>query len=591
LLHLTKKLVNLLGCNISVKSEYGTAGGKKMKILVVDDKKENLYLLEELLKGSGYEVTSAANGAEALEKLHANGFNMIISDILMPVMDGYQLCREVKGTSELKDIPFIFYTATYTDEKDEKLAIRLGADRFLRKPEQWDDLLKTIQDVIRDVKKGRAKKPKTLVLEDDKKIYKLYSERLVKKLEKKMLDLEREITERERAEEERKKLQSQLQQTQRLEAIGTLAGGIAHDFNNILSVILGYTELALVDMDKKTKLYGHLEAVFEAGKKARDLVKQILTFSRQDEQEFISIQLKPIIKEALKLFRFSMFSQVELKLDIQSESMILADPTQLHQVFLNLCTNANHAMQEKGGVLDVRLEDVELCADVAARYPDVKPGSYVKLTVSDTGHGMPAEVLERIYDPFFTTKAKDGGTGMGLSVVHGIVKNHGGTITVYSEPGEGATFNIFLPVDKTGAEPDAKNKKTSPKGTECILFIDDEQNLVKTGKQMLESLGYKVTTKTSSVEALKLFKSQPEMFDLVITDMMMPSMTGEELAKEVLVIRPDIPVILCTGFNAKIDKKKAKALGFRAYILKPVLKRQMAETIREVLDSQKEKEG
>ena len=684
-----------------------------MKFLIVDDNEANLYLLETILKGNKYDVESANNGAEALEKLCADGFDMIISDILMPVMDGFQLCLEVRKDKALKNIPFIFYTATYTDIKDEEFALKLGADKFIRKPAESDELIKIIEDVIKDAEKGKIK-PTEPALVKEKDIFKLYSERLVKKLEKKMLDLEREIaerkrveevlksskerlniifesapdayyindlkgifidgnkvaeeitgykrkelignsflklkllspkqlpkaavllaknvlgqstgpdefilnrkdgtqvpveimtfpvkiedhnrvlsiardiTERKQAEEERKKLQSQLQQTQRLESIGTLAGGIAHDFNNILSIILGYTEMALVDMDKKTTLYSHLEAVFKAGKKARDLVKQILTFSRQDKQEFIPIQLKPIIKEALKLFRFSLLSGIELNMNLQSESMVLADQTQIHQVFLNLCTNANHAMQKKGGVMDVRLEDVELDSDFSARYPDVKPGPYVKLTVSDTGHGMSPEVLERIFDPFFTTKAKEGGTGMGLSVVHGIVKNHGGTITVYSEPGEGSTFNVFLPIDKTEAVPGAKNKKLIPKGTERILFIDDKQTLLNMGKQMLESLGYKVTAKTSSVEALKLFKTQPDKFDLVITDMTMPNITGEELAKEVLEIRPDIPVILCTGFSAKIDKKKEKAVGFRALLFKPILKWQMAETIREVLDSQKE---
>ncbi len=406
-----------------------------------------------------------------------------------------------------------------------------------------------------------------------------------------VLAIARDITKRKQAEKETETLQMRLQQAQKMEAVGTLAGGIAHDFNNILSAIIGYTEIALDDVKKETLLHSNLKEVFKAGRRAKDLVKQILAFSRQSEQERQRLQVKYLTKEALKLLRSSLPTTIEIRQDIQSDSVVLADPTQIHQVLMNLCTNAGSAMQEKGGVLDVKLKDVELDTEFTSRHPDLKPGLYVNLTVSDTGHGMSPKVLERIFDPFFTTKEKGEGTGMGLSVVHGIVKSYGGTITAYSEPGKGSTFNVFLPVTEAKAESEKKKEGTIPKGKERILCIDDEQVLVDLGKQMLESLGYKVTAKTSSVEALKLFKSQPDMFDLIITDMTMPSMTGEELAKEVLAIRPDIRVILCTGFSAKIDKEKAKSIGIRAFVMKPILKQQMAETVREVLDSKKEKGG
>jgi CheY-like chemotaxis protein/anti-sigma regulatory factor (Ser/Thr protein kinase) len=251
---------------------------------------------------------------------------------------------------------------------------------------------------------------------------------------------------------------------------------------------------------------------------------------------------------------------------------------------MNLCVNAGHAMREKGGLLDVSLVNVELDSDYTDNHPDLKPGPYLNLTVSDTGNGMHPEVLERIFNPFFTTKEKEEGTGMGLAVVHGIAKSHGGTITVYSEPEKGSVFNVFLPVIKERLELEKRLDKPIPKGTECILFIDDEEALVDVGKRILESLGYEVVTRTSSIEALELFKAQSDKFDLVITDLTMPKMTGDELAVKLLRIKPDIPIVLCTGFSAMIDEEKAKAMGMRAFVFKPILIRDIAETIRKVLD-------
>ena len=262
----------------------------------------------------------------------------------------------------------------------------------------------------------------------------------------------------------------------------------------------------------------------------------------------------------------------------------MADPTQIHQVLMNLCTNAGYAMGDKGGVLELKLKDVKLEADLTAKYPELKPGPYLELTVSDTGHGIPVHIIERIFDPFFTTKGKGEGTGMGLSVVHGIVGSYGGTITVSSEPAKGSNFKIYLPTVERDMEPLPIAEEPFGSGTERILLIDDETAIVDIGKQMLESLGYKITARTSSIEALELFKAKADSFDLVITDMTMPNMTGDKLARELIRIKPEIPVILCTGYSAQINQKQAMAMGIRAFVSKPVLRREIAETIRKILD-------
>jgi PAS domain S-box-containing protein len=381
-----------------------------------------------------------------------------------------------------------------------------------------------------------------------------------------------------------KVLEAQLQLAHRMQSIGTLAGGIAHDFNNILSAIIGYTELTVDYLEKGSLPYNNLQEVLEAGERAKDLINQILAFSRQSEQDLKPLQLKLIVKEVLKLIRATLPSTIEIHQDLQSDAAILGDQIKIHQVLMNLCTNASHAMLEKGGVLSVSLSEVELDSSFIVKHFDIKSGSYLKLSISDTGHGMSASLMERIFDPFFTTKEKGKGTGMGLSMVHGIVKSHNGTIHVYSEPGEGSTFNVYLPIIEKQLEQKIIAEKPIPTGTEHILFVDDEESLINMGKQLLVSLGYDVTTRISSIEALELFKTRPDAFDLVITDLTMPNMTGDELAKKLMAIRPDIPVILCTGFSTRITEENAKNMGIRAFIMKPLIRKDIAETIRKVLD-------
>jgi len=399
-----------------------------------------------------------------------------------------------------------------------------------------------------------------------------------------MEDVVVDITEQKSAEEERGKLESKLQQAQKMEAIGTLAGGIAHDFNNILSAIIGFTELALSETEKDTPLYNNLQQVFVAGGRAKDLVNQILTFSRQADQERKPVRVNLISKEAIKFLRASLPTTVEIREHIRSDSLVMADPTKIHQILMNLCTNAEHAMREKGGVLGVKLVDVELDTDFTADHPELKPGAYLELSISDTGHGIPSHTLDRIFDPFFTTKEKGEGTGMGLSVVHGIVGSYGGAILASSRPGKGSTFTVYLPVVERLSEPLVRDEEIIPTGRESILFVDDEPPIVDIGKQILESLGYDVTTRISSLEALELFKAEPDRFDLVITDLTMPNMAGDILAKELMRIRPGIPVILCTGYSVRINQQQAIALGIRAFVSKPMLIKEIAGVIRKVLD-------
>jgi PAS domain S-box-containing protein len=383
---------------------------------------------------------------------------------------------------------------------------------------------------------------------------------------------------------ERKQLEEQLRQSHKMEAIGTLAGGIAHDFNNILGIILGYAELGLDDVPEENPAHLYLEEIRIASFRAKAVVRQLFSFARETTLEKKPTNIIPIVKESLKFLRSSIPTSIEIRQNISKNvDTIIADPTQINQVLINLCTNADHAMTD-GGIVEISLKNVELGEDTTAQHSNLNPGQYVNLAVSDTGHGMPPEEIDRIFDPYFTTKEVGNGSGMGLAVVHGIVMNHDGAIFVDSELGKGTTFNIFFPI--TEKEPLSKIQidEDLPTGKERILFIDDEETMVNVGRNRLERLGYQVETKTSPVEALELFRANPNQFDLVITDMTMPQLTGDHLVEEILKIRPDIPIILCTGFSEKIDEIKAKAIGAADYIEKPIDKRDFAFKVRKVLD-------
>ncbi len=399
-----------------------------------------------------------------------------------------------------------------------------------------------------------------------------------------ILSTVRDIRDRKLAEREKKQLERQLLQSRKMESIGTLAGGIAHDFNNILASMIGFTELALDEAQTGTTLEEHLQEVYAGGKRARSLVKQILAFARRSDEKLSLIQPSPIAKEVLKFMRHSIPTSIEIVSRIESESVIMGNAIQLHQVLMNLCTNAAHAMEDAGGRLTVSLRDVSSGSRDTFRAISLKPGDYIEIRVSDTGAGIAPEILDSIFEPYFTTKGPGEGTGMGLAVAHGIVESYGGKMTVDSLPGKGATFSIYLPVTRRRKADGPYDAVALPSGTESILFVDDEAAITKMNSQILERLGYSVTTCNSSAEALELFRSKPHDFDLVITDMTMPNMTGDQLAIEMMKIRKDIPVILCTGYSRKVSDHTASQVGIRALAYKPMVKADLARMVRKVLD-------
>jgi len=395
-----------------------------------------------------------------------------------------------------------------------------------------------------------------------------------------------DITARKKAEEEKAALESQLFHAQKMETVGTLSGGIAHDFNNLLGIILGNAELAMDDLPEWHPAKSNFNEIRTASLRARDVVKQLLSFSRKSDPKQRPAKLVQIVEDALKFLRSSTPTSIEIHQHIlnDTDDTILADSTQINQVLINLFTNATHAMEDTGGVITIGIENIDLDQISATVYPDLPPGSYVKLTVSDTGTGIDHEIKDRIFDPYFTTKEVGKGTGIGLSVVHGIVKSHNGAISVDSKSGEGTTFSILFPMAEEEAVTETEPADKFPTGNEKILIVDDEESMVNIGRGRLERLGYQVEVRTNPIDALELFRADPEEFDLVITDMTMPHITGDKLVKDILKIRPDIPTILCTGFSERIDEEKAKEIGIRGYIEKPFDQGTLSRIVRTVLD-------
>ena len=399
--------------------------------------------------------------------------------------------------------------------------------------------------------------------------------------------LARELAHREQLEIERSEMIRHLQQAQKMEAIGTLAGGIAHDFNNILSAVMGFTELSLIDAPKGSPLENNLQRVLSAGQRAKKLISQILTFSRHTNPETLPVQLVVIIKEAVELLRASLTATIEIQQNLKSEAYVLADPSQLHQVVMNLCTNATQAMQPDGGILKLTLKEYEIGTAGSSEFPDMPPGSYLELTIADTGNGMSPEMLNRIYDPFFTTKQKGHGTGLGLSVVHGIVKNCKGDITVVSKVGLGTTFRIILPTTTVhhtfAVEPAAR----IPGGDECILYVDDEPMQADMVQKFLKPLGYQVDAFTDSTMALQAFIEAPHRYDMVVTDMFMPKMTGKTMAAEIKKVRADIPIILCTGYGKDAVDPSSIDPMMEGCLIKPFSMNELVSTIRKIIESKR----
>jgi two-component system cell cycle sensor histidine kinase/response regulator CckA len=395
----------------------------------------------------------------------------------------------------------------------------------------------------------------------------------------------RDITEQKKMEAERQNYEARLQQIQKMEALGTLAGGIAHDFNNILVAVIGYAELSLGSLTMENPLQRNLQQILQAGMRARDLVHQILTFSRQEKREPKPLQIGHLIKEALEMLRSTLPSTIEITQNLSSGvEYVMADPTQIHQIIINLCTNAAQAMEDDGGHLTINLVQVDLTARDVSAHPDVKAGRYVKLSVQDTGKGIAPDIIGKIFNPYFTTKDKGKGTGLGLAMVHGIIKSYGGFIDVKSRPGKGTVFHVCIPtIGRLPVRDDPQGVELAT-GKEHILVVDDEPLVIEVLQEMLELQGYRITTADGSLKALDAFRKDPGDFDLVITDMTMPKLTGDRLSQEIKKIRTDIPIILCTGYSDKLADKSALDFGVQDFMVKPIKQADLVKTVRNVLD-------
>ena len=392
-----------------------------------------------------------------------------------------------------------------------------------------------------------------------------------------------------KAEIEKNELTEQLRQSHKMEAIGTLAGGVAHDFNNILAGVLGYTQLSLRNPNCDVKIRKNLGNVLIAVDRARELVNQILIFSRKDTQPREPLKISRVIEEASKLLRKTIPSTTSINLDVDDNTgSILANETQIHQVVMNLCTNAHHSLPGLGGSIDISLKTVDIDNATSEKHPKLNQGTYMQLTVADDGMGMTSETMSHMFDPFFTTKGQGEGTGMGLAVVHGIVQNHDAAIDVVSEVGKGTTFKVFFPLSAEAAPAHTKKQTLDTSvnrwGNEHILLVDDEPMLVDSAKESLEFYGYRVTATTSAKDALKLFQSEPNCYDIIVTDQTMPELTGVHLAKKVMAVRPRIPVIICTGHSAVINADTALALGIKSLLMKPLDSEKLAAEVRKALD-------
>ncbi len=563
------------------------------KLLVVDDQEANRYMLEVLLKGHGHTVVTASNGVEALASARQEPPEVIITDILMPEMDGFALCRAWKSDPNLSRIPLIFYTATYTDPKDEKFALSLGAERFIIKPTEPVRFMEILGQVLEEHREGKLAATVT-PLEEEGVFLREYNQALIHKLEDKIWQLEQankrlvqEVEERKRTEQEQEKLRAQLIQSQKMESLGTLAGGIAHDFNNLLSVMTGFTELALGTVQSTEVISQHLREVIQAGERAKNLVKKILTFSRLNTFEMKPLDLNKEVRQAVILLERTLPKMINVHTHLADDlKPINGDANELEQILINLATNAQDAMPQ-GGSLILETSNVRVDEGYNANYLKLAPGEYVLLQVSDTGQGMDALIREQIFDPFFTTKDLGKGTGLGLSTVYGIVKSHGGHISCYSEPGNGTTFKIFLPVfhdDDANQTQQVPEQRQPVGGNESILLVDDEKLLLELGETILSQVGYRVMTAQSGEEALDIYREHKDRLDLVITDLGMPGMGGYKTLKTILEINPQAKVVIASGYMATSHVKTALESGAAGYVAKPFGRMELLTKIREELD-------
>ena len=543
----------------------------KNTIMIVDDEQEQIESLKGILGEFGFDMQVAFNGYQVFELLEETLPDIILLDVLMPEMDGFEVCRRLKEDKRTRDIPVIFM-ACLTETVNKVTGLELGGADYITKPFQKEEVLTRVKThfVMRQLLLQLDQTKKSL---DDEVSHRTHE------LANSNEQLKKELA-------EHKRMEKILKQARKMEAISTLSSGIAHDFNNILSIIIGYGEMAAMENPPENSKVGTcLEKINSAAFRARELVQHLLTFCRQTEQKKTHIKISPILKYVLNSLKANLSFAIEIKKEIQEETgMVLADPAQIHQLILNLCQNAGHAMKENGGILRISLKQVFLDSEKVTEHPNLVSGHYLSILIQDTGPGMDQKTLERIFDPYFTTKEPGEGTGLGLAVAQGIAVSHGGTILVESRPGSGSSFEVLLPCRQTErGKPDIKTDQILPRGSGNVLFVDDEESLVEFGTIVLEKVGYKVEGYTSSIEALESFQKTPQKFDLVITDHLMPKMQGIELAKKILEIRSNIPVMLCTGTKSDKLIEHAKDAGIIEVLLKPIPMKTLITAINNIL--------
>jgi signal transduction histidine kinase len=537
-----------------------------LKVLMAEDNFDDAGLVLLALQQAGFEPEChrVDTEAEYLERLHG-GLDLVLSDYEMPQFSGLRALELLKRSG--LEVPFILVSGTI-GEDTAVAAMKLGAADYLLK----DRLARLGAAVTHALTESRSRRERR---QKDEELVHSREE-----VEQGYEDLKREVS-------ERKKVEEQLRQTQKMEAIGTLAGGIAHDFNNILAAIGGYTELAQMKLQGNPEVREYLGAALKASRRAADLVRQILTFSRQQPLQRQTIQLQPLVAETVKLLRATIPSTIDFDMSLALDAPnVLADTTQVHQVLMNLGTNAWHAMKDQAGRLQVKLERYAVDAAIAATQPRLRPGVYARVSVSDTGPGMDSATLRRIFEPFFTTKPPGEGTGLGLAVVQGIMDTHDGAITVYSQPGEGTIFHLYFPAHAGEVTAPPAEAPLSPGQGEQILFVDDEEMLLQLGQQMLTELGYQVEVATRPAAALALVQADPSRFALVLTDLTMPGMTGLQFAEQLLKIRPGLPIVLTTGYSASLTAERVQAAGICQFLLKPIGLHSLGTAVHAALSGQ-----
>jgi two-component system cell cycle sensor histidine kinase/response regulator CckA len=563
-----------------------------MDILIVDDKEENLYYLEALLTANGHVVSAARHGAEALVMARRSPPSVVISDLLMPVMDGYTLLRHWKADEALNPAPFIVYTATYTEPEDERLALGLGADAFILKPAEPEAFLARLDEVLA---RATTARPSTVrdPSEHDEGLLRDYSDILIRKLEQKTLELEesnrslqRDIAARKEAEAALHAAEEQLRQAQKMEAVGRLAGGIAHDFNNLLTVILSYANLIIDDLPPGDPLRDDVLEIRRAGERAADLTRQLLAFSRRQLHQPSVVDLRQVVLEMEKLLRRVLGEDIQLVVrDGRPQGRIHADASQIEQIVMNLAVNARDAMP-LGGTLTLEFADVELDADYAGSHLGVAVGPYVMLAVTDTGTGIDAAAREHMFEPFFTTKDIGKGTGLGLSTVFGIVTASHGHIDVDTEDAIGSTFRIYFPRTDATEEP-ARPVYGTPetlRGTETILLVEDDEQVRELNRTILRRNGYHVLDAQDGAQAVLVSEDYEEDIHLLLTDVVMPQVGGRDLADRLLASRPNVRVLYVSGYTEDATLHLGVLEDDIAFLQKPVTPDTLLRKIREVLE-------